>query len=230
MKTTLFDVLFRWGRIPLVVKLAYTAFVAMLVPIYWYNYGPTNFLYFCDVALLLTVPALWLESPLLASMPAVGICLAQVLWQIDFVCGLFGSHPLGLAAYMFNDQLPLHLRALSFFHFWLPLLLLYAVWRLGYDRRAFIGWTALTVVLLLVCYFLMPKPPALTNRSDDIVNINYVYGLHDDQPPQTYVPPLAWLGMLLVGLPLCLFLPSHLAFLLVSRRPTPVEALVKKLT
>ena len=57
MKTTWFNVLFRWGRIPLVVKLLYTAFVCVLVPIYWHLYGPTNFLYFCDVALLLTVPA-----------------------------------------------------------------------------------------------------------------------------------------------------------------------------
>jgi hypothetical protein len=229
MKTTWYDVLFRWGRIPLAVKMAYTAFVAVLVPIYWHNYGPTNFLYFCDVALLLTLPALWLESPLLASMPAVGICLAQLLWQIDFLCGLFGKHPLGLATYMFDDTLPLHLRALSFFHFWLPLLLLYAVWRLGYDRRAFLGWTALSTVLILVCYFLMPAPPKTTDRSDDIVNINYVYGLHDKEQPQSWMPQPAWLAMLLVGLPLCLYLPSHLAFARLFRRAPAVEALVRKL-
>lgn len=52
-------------RIPLWVKLAYTAFVCVLVPYYLSAYGPTNFLYFCDVALLMTLAALWLESPLL---------------------------------------------------------------------------------------------------------------------------------------------------------------------
>src|SRR5262245_46866601 len=56
-------------RIPLWVKAAYTLFVLTLVPVYWVAYGPTNFLYFCDVALLMTVPALWLENALLASAP-----------------------------------------------------------------------------------------------------------------------------------------------------------------
>ena len=55
------------------LKLAYTAFMAVLMPVYWYYYGPTNFLYFCDVALILTLVGIWLESPLLVSMCAVGI-------------------------------------------------------------------------------------------------------------------------------------------------------------
>ncbi len=117
------------GHIPLVIKVLYTAFVAVLVPRYWIGYGPTNFLYFCDVALLLTVPALWLENSLLASMALVGIGLAQVLWQVDFLGVLFGFEVLGLTDYMFDAKKDLFLRALSFFHFWLPLLLLYAVWR-----------------------------------------------------------------------------------------------------
>ena len=54
--------------------------MAVLVPVYWYYYGPTNFLYFCDVALFLTLAGLWLESPLLISMCAVGILLPQMLW------------------------------------------------------------------------------------------------------------------------------------------------------
>jgi len=33
------------GRIPPGVKLAFTAFMAVLVPTYWHEYGPTNFLY-----------------------------------------------------------------------------------------------------------------------------------------------------------------------------------------
>ncbi|HET8644043.1 MAG TPA: hypothetical protein VFO85_01065, partial [Vicinamibacteria bacterium] len=58
-------------RIPLAVKLIYTAFMAVLVPYYWMAYGPTNFLFFCDIALFFALAALWLESPLLASMPLV---------------------------------------------------------------------------------------------------------------------------------------------------------------
>src|ERR1700689_4566422 len=51
------------------------------------------------------------------------------------------------------------LRSLSFFHFWLPWLLIYIVWKLGYDRRAFLRWWVLAWALLLVCYFFMPEPP-----------------------------------------------------------------------
>jgi len=32
-------------RIPLWLKVAYTAFVAVLVPVYWYHYTPVNFLF-----------------------------------------------------------------------------------------------------------------------------------------------------------------------------------------
>ena len=47
----------RHGRIPQTVKIAYSAFAAVLVPYYLQTYGPTNFLYFCDVAVLLTLVA-----------------------------------------------------------------------------------------------------------------------------------------------------------------------------
>ena len=67
-------------RLPLWLKLTYTAFLAVLIPVYWVNYGPTNFLYFCDVALFLTLAGVWLEKPLLISLPAVGILIPQALW------------------------------------------------------------------------------------------------------------------------------------------------------
>ncbi len=72
-------------RLPLWSKLLYTAFVAVLVPHYWQAYGPTNFLYFCDIALLLTCVAMWRESAVLASACAVGILLPQCLWMVDFL-------------------------------------------------------------------------------------------------------------------------------------------------
>ena len=52
-------------RIPLWLKLVYTAFMAVLVPVYAYYYGWTNFLYFCDVALILTLVGIWRENALL---------------------------------------------------------------------------------------------------------------------------------------------------------------------
>ena len=83
------------SRIPLWVKLVFTAFMAVLVPVYWSNYGPRNFLFLCDLSLFFTLAALWLESPLLVGIPAVGIFIPQVLWCFDFTTGLFGWFPLG---------------------------------------------------------------------------------------------------------------------------------------
>jgi len=59
-------------RIPLWLKLTYTAFMAVLVPIYLRNYGPTNSL-FLRRRLDHHAGRHWIESPLLVSMCAVGI-------------------------------------------------------------------------------------------------------------------------------------------------------------
>ncbi len=124
-------------RIPRWVKLAYTVFVAILVPWYWVTYTPWNFLYFCDIALLVTGVAIWIESPLLVSMQAVAITLPQMLWVVDLLCRLVaGVHVTGVTNYMFEGSLPLFLRGLSLFHGWLPFVLLWLLSRLGYDRGA----------------------------------------------------------------------------------------------
>lgn len=198
------------NRIPLWVKLAYTAFVAVLVPVYWYNYGPTNFLYFCDVALLLTLPGIWLESALLISMCAVGILVVQTVWIVDFFGNLVGVPILGVTDYMFESHRSLFLRGLSLFHGWLPIFLVFLVWRTGYDRRAFWAWSALSCVVLLICFFFMPPPnpnPGLTP-----VNINYVWGF-SDQYPQTWMSPAAWIAGLIVALPVLAYAPAHFLFM-----------------
>src|SRR4051812_25703825 len=89
-------------RISLALKILLTLFVSVLVPCYWYNYGPRNFLYFCDIALLLTCLGVWLESRLLLSMQAIAILLPQCLWLIDFFSILiFGQRITGMTGYMF---------------------------------------------------------------------------------------------------------------------------------
>lgn len=196
------------GRLPLWIKLLFTAFVGVLVPYYWTSYGPTNFLYFCDVALFFTLAALWTERPIWASMPAVGILLPQALWITDFIAGALGYRITGMTEYMFDSSIPFITRSLSFFHFWLPLLLVWLVAKLGYDRRAFWGWTIVAWLLLLICYFLMPAPGAVRSDPNTPVNINYVYGFSETEP-QSWMPPLAYLGLLMVLMPVALFLPTH---------------------
>ena len=196
-------------RLPLALKLALTAFVCIQVPFYWSAYGPTNFLYFCDVALFLTLVSVWTEKRLPASMAAVGILIPQFVWVHNFVGGLFGHPVLGMTSYMFRDSLPLSARAISLFHGWLPFLLLYVLYRLGYDRRAFVAWTLLAWMLMLIGFFLLPAPPAPPEQPNLPVNINYVYGMSDDKP-QEWMPPLAWFAVMMTGLPLLFFLPTHL--------------------
>lgn len=203
------DHLFAEGRIPLGLKLAYTAFMAVLLPVYLANYGPTNFLYFCDVALLLTLVGIWRENALLISMPAVGILVPQIVWAADFAAGLFGSSPTGMTAYMFNQEASAFLRGLSLFHGWLPFLLAYLVWRIGYDRRAAFGWTPIAWLLLVICYAFMPGP--MPDAGNLPVNINYVFGM-SDAAAQTWMPARAWFGLLCAAVPLLMVLPAHLFF------------------
>jgi hypothetical protein len=207
------------SRIPLWLKLAYTAFMAVLIPVYWANYGPTNFLYFCDTSLIITLVGIWIESPLLVSMCAVGIIGSQTLWVIDFIANLMGVSLTHMTDYMFASDHSLFLRGLSLFHGWLPFLLVYLVWRLGYDRRGLPAWTVLAWVLILVCFFFMPPPrpdPGL-----EPVNIDYVWGFSDTEP-QHWMSPGLWVVSLMVLMPLLLFVPTH--FLLRRFMPKPVSA------
>jgi hypothetical protein len=212
------------SRLPMWTKIVLTAFVAVLVPFYLKAYGPTNFLYFCDVALVMTVAAVWLESAVLASMAAVGILLPQALWCVDFLGGLVGRPITGMTAYMFNENLTLFARGLSFFHFWLPFLLAWLVWRLGYDRRGLLGWTLLAWSLQLLCFFAMPAPPTRDDNPNLPVNINYVYGF-SDAAPQQWMPAGAFLALMMAGLPLLFFWPTHVflnwAFAKPAAAPTP---------
>lgn len=185
--------------IPLWIKLAYTSFVAITVAVYVVKYSPGNFLWFSDIALLATVPALWLESRLLASMMAVGVLLPEVLWNASFFGQLLtGRRMTGLTDYMFDPRKPLYLRALSLFHVFLPLLLLWMIARLGYAPEAWVAQTALAWIVLPLSY-------RLTDPSE---NVNWVFGLRGK--PQQRIPPLVYLGLLMIGFPALVYLPTHL--------------------
>jgi hypothetical protein len=149
----------RRGRLPLEPKIALTVFVAVLIPVYLFakDYGLRNFLYACDIALLLTVVGMWIESRLLLSMQAVGILVIQAIWSFDYFAHYgVGYCPLGMADYPFRCSFILHF--LTLFHVWLPLLLLWAVWRLGYDRRAWAVQSAYGIIMgLVTAYFCDPE-------------------------------------------------------------------------
>ena len=186
--------------IPLWLKLADTAFVAMLVVGYARTWGWANFLWFSDIALILSVPALWFESPLLASMMALAVVVPDGLWIISFFGQLVsGRRFIGLADYMFDVSKPRWLRALSLFHLWLPLLLLWTVARLGYAPLASAGMTLLCWVVLLICFFF----------TDPEENINWAFGFGGAR--QTRRSASLHLLLTMTGFPLLVYLPTHFA-------------------
>lgn len=168
----------------------------MLVPLYWRCYGPRNFLWFSDIAQIALPVALWMESPLLVGTMAVAVLPLEIVWNLDF---LAGGRLVGLAAYMFDRDRPLWLRSLSLFHIALPPTLLWSVSRLGYDRRALAAQTGLAGIVLPVTY-------AVTEQRK---NINWVFGF--GRPPRTPVPRPLHLALLMIGLPLLVYRPTHRA-------------------
>jgi hypothetical protein len=194
--------------IPQWIKILYTLFLCVLVPVYWIHWGPRNFLWFSDIALLATAIVLWLESALLASMMTLAIALPELAWNADFFGRLVtGRHILGLSGYMFDGRKPLFLRALSLFHVVLPALLLWTVHRLGYEPRALAYQTVAALVILPVTY-------ALTDPAD---NINWVYG--PGRKPQTWTSPRAYLALVMLFFPVVIYLPTHLLLSALSGRP-----------
>lgn len=198
------------GDIPLWFKLTYTAFVVVLVPFYAVGHGFANFLWFSNIALLSTVFTIWFRLPLLASMQLISVGLLELIWTGDFLLGVIrgGESLIGLAGYMFDEQVDLHLRLLSLYHLFIPWILLWLVWRLGYDDRAWWAQTLLALTILLICYFL--------TIPDD--NINWAFGL--GETPQDVLPSWVYLMLVIAAYPIVVYLPSHL----LARRFMPRRA------
>ena len=77
-------------------------------------------------------------------------------------------------------------------------LLIWLLYRLGYDKRAFLAQTVVAIVILPLSYFF----------SDPRQNINWVYGF--GEKPQTRIPALWFLIFLILLFPLAVYLPTHL--------------------
>jgi hypothetical protein len=182
------------GRIPPWTKVAYSLFLCVLVPVYWRNYGPANFLWASHVASFCVLVSLWSEAPLPNSMMAIGVLPFELGWSLDL---LSGSRLLGVTSYMFEPERPLYLRGLSLFHMMLPPIIILALRRLGYDRRALAAQTLLTWIVLPVTYL-------VTDPAD---NVNLAFGL--GREPQAALPPLLYLALEMILLPVVICWPTH---------------------
>lgn len=190
--------------IPFWLKLGYTLLAAGILIVYWFRYGPGNYLWFSDIALIGMIPALWLESGLLAGVLAVGVLLPETLWNLSFFIRLLtGIRITGLTDYMFERERPLPLRALSLFHVPLPILLVWMVWLLGHDPRSLL-------LMTLLAWIVLPLTYAFTNPYR---NVNWVHGPGGEGTRQARFHPLVYLGLLMIGFPLLVYLPTHFLLL-----------------
>jgi len=186
------------SRIPLWLKLGWTAWILVWAPLYWKQYGAQNFLYFCDMGNLLITVGLWMESRLILSWQALGLLVFQTLYTLDLIAAfVFGVHPIGGTEYMFDARIPLFVRLLGLYHIAVPVLLLWAVRRLGYDPNALKYQTLTTCLVVPINHFWRPE-----------FNVNFARGIGHEQ----HVMP-GWLYLLgyLVVAPLVVYWPTSWA-------------------
>lgn len=184
-------------RIPLWLKIFWTVWVLVWAPVYWRQYGAQNFLFFCDLGNLLIALGLWLESPLIFSWQAVSLLLFQSLFVIDLLVAVIaGRHLIGGTEYMFDPHIALSIRLLSLFHVVTPPLLLWAIWKLGYDRRGWIYQTVTSWIVLPINYFWRPQ-----------FDVNWARGLFFRE--QHVVPGLVYLLAYMIVVPAVVYWPTH---------------------
>lgn len=171
------------------------------------RWGFANFLHLCDVAVILTCIGLWRGSPLLLSSQAISSLIVDVAWDLDLVWrALTGGHLVGGTEYMWKAEFPLWLRLLSLFHLPLPVLLVWAVRRVGYDPRAFRVQAAVAVVVLAASRLLPPE-----------YNLNFAHA--DPLFHRSWGPAPLHLVVILAPLVGLLYWPMHRLLRRVMPRP-----------
>lgn len=196
------------GRIPKAVKLGYTLWMLLWVPVVLWAYGPANFLWLCNVAQFLLLYAIWREDPLVVSSQAGIMTLVGGVWTLDFVVALIvgGGSPTGATGYMFDPAFPLPARLVSLFHVALPVLVVWLCHRLGHDRRGLLLEWPLAVVLTLAGWLF----------TDPERNINYAFAPFGIE--QVWFPHGLYLALLtLVATPLLLLAGELLVRWLLDR-------------
>jgi len=184
----------------LALKILWTAWVLVWIPVYWKQYGAQNFLYFCDIGNLLIAFGMWAESRLILSWQAVSLLIFQSLYAIDLIGAfIFRHHFIGGTEYMFDPAIPPLVRLLGLYHLAVPPLLLWLVRRLGCDQVAWKWATIETLIVVPITFFWRAQ-----------YNVNWARGLGHEQ----HLMP-SWLYLIgyLVVAPLLVYWPTQLLLL-----------------
>jgi len=168
------------------------------VPAYASVWGVSNFLHLCDVAVILTCAGLWSGSALLLSSQAVSSIVIDLLWDLDVASRLLtGRHLLGGTGYLWDASFPVAVRLLTLFHVVWPVLLVWSLRRVGYDRRGYWLQVALASCLLFAARFTDPR-----------LNINCAF--QDPIFHRSFGPGPVHVAVSIVGLAVLVYLPVHL--------------------
>jgi hypothetical protein len=186
-------------KFPVWIRSAVLVWLAIWIPAYWRTWGAANFLHLCDVAVIIACAGVLTNSALLISSQAVSSLLVDAAWALDAGWRLFrGRALMGGADYLFDAHYPLWVRLLSLFHVAIPVLLLWALHRTGYDRRGWALQCAIALPLFIAARF--------TNPAE---NVNYAFidpFIHRQWGPAPTHVLISWLFMAFV-----VYLPTHLA-------------------
>lgn len=174
------------------------AWMIVWLPTYFRVWGWANLLHLCDVGVILSFIGIWWADSLLLSSQAVGALAAGVLWMLDVGWRIAtGRLLVGGADYMWDTRFPLWVRLLSTFHIGLPLVLLWTLRRVGYDRRALALQAAIAAVLLIISRWLPPD-----------LNMNWVH--RDPLWHRAWGIAPAHLTVIFVPLVALIYWPTHL--------------------
>jgi hypothetical protein len=165
---------------------------------YWRTWGAANFLHLCDIAVVLTCIGLWTSNALLISSQAVSSLLIDVVWSLAAACRFFFRRSLvGGTDYLFDAQYPLWVRLLSLFHVILPILLLWALYRQGYDRR---GWALQSGIALFAF--------AAARFTSPDANINFAF--REPFFQHAFRPAALHVALSVLFMAIVVYLPTHL--------------------
>jgi len=146
------------------LKWAAAVWLAAYVPSYAVAYGLANFLFLCNLAVILVAIGIFTCSRLLLSSQAVGILLVAAVWTVDALSRwVGGSHLIGGTEYMWDPRWPLPTRLMSLYHVVLPVLLVVLLRRIGYDRRGYLLQSAIAITG--VCAGRLLGPEANVNHA-----------------------------------------------------------------
>lgn len=177
----------RWGAL---------LWLAVWIPAYWRTWGLSNFAHLCDIAVILTCLGLWSSSALLLSSQAVSSLVVDLVWSLDVAWRwLAGRHLIGGTEYLFDPHYPLWVRLLSLFHAAMPVILLAALRRTGYDRRGLPLQCAIAAAALFLARILDPAK-------------NYNFAFRDPILHRAFGPAPVHLAVIFFAL-LLIYWPTH---------------------